>query len=672
MLQSFRNLSVAFKLNLVQGILMMVVIIAAAVFTTLQLHLLLEEKGVFDLRQMNHLIVAMLNAYDYALRSDIERTGMFFTQEFGQDFELVTRDDGTPQLVQGDVVSERLDIVDAFTARSGAIATIFVRQGNDFLRTATSVKKENGTRATGTLLGVDHPAHDNLIAGKSYTGKATLFGRDHMTHYLPVRDTAGKVIGAFFVGFDMSDSLKALKQNILTIKIGDTGYVYALDAGHEKGNLMIHPSMEGKNILAVKDSNGVEFVRAMIEKKTGVTFYDWLNPGERDSREKVVAYEHYPAWDWIIASGSYLHEFNAASNVATWDIVIMAIIIILTASMSGFWLSRIWVSRPLQDVMTTVDRIAAGHLDGTNLQVRSGDEVGRLTQAIATMAENLKTMIGNVSHASATMLDQSFALVASAEQVTRSSHAQSDAAMGMAASIEEMSVSIDQVEQHARDAQRISSVSGDTARQGGAVIEQAVAAMNQIASSVRETSATVGELGNRAQEISAVVQVIREIADQTNLLALNAAIEAARAGEQGRGFAVVADEVRKLAERTAKSTHSIGEMIGGIQKSANVAVTRMQEGVRVVEHGSGLADRAGGAISQIGAGTREVIDAVSGITLAISEQSIATQTIAQGVEKIAQMAEANHSVSQSTARAAQELRDIASKLDQELGYFHLS
>jgi methyl-accepting chemotaxis protein len=288
------------------------------------------------------------------------------------------------------------------------------------------------------------------------------------------------------------------------------------------------------------------------------------------------------------------------------------------------------------------------------------------------MAENLKTTIGDVRQAAGTMLEQSTALVNSAQQVSHSSAVQRDAATGMAASVEEMSVSIEQVAQHARDAQRLSSGSGEAANHGAEVIQQAAGAMGQITGFVRQASTTVGELGRRSQDISEVVQVIREIAEQTNLLALNAAIEAARAGEQGRGFAVVADEVRKLAERTAKSTRSIGEMITGIQDGAGAAVEQMEHGVAQVAEGGVLADRAGQAIGEIDASTREVIAAVGSISEAISEQSVASQTIARGVEQIAQMAEANHSASQDTENAAQALRDLAARLDQALGRFRVT
>ena len=96
-------------------------------------------------------------------------------------------------------------IIDGFTARSGAVGTIFVRNGDDFTRIATSVKKQNGERALGTDLDRSHPAFVKLLRGDSYTGYAMLFGTQYLTNYEPLRDARGALIGVLFVGIDVSD-----------------------------------------------------------------------------------------------------------------------------------------------------------------------------------------------------------------------------------------------------------------------------------------------------------------------------------------------------------------------------------------------------------------------------------------------------------------------------------
>lgn len=187
---------------------------------------------------------------------------------------------------KGTPLSDGFDVVDAFTAKSGPVATILVRQGDDFLRTATSLKKDDGNRSSGTPPGADHPARPALLAGNTYTGKATMFGRDFITHCIPVRDAAGLVVAVFFVGLELTEGLKALKQGILAIKVGETGYVAALDAGPQKCVAIIHPAKEGANLLAAKDSRGVEFVREMRDRKSGVIRYDWANPRENSPRRR--------------------------------------------------------------------------------------------------------------------------------------------------------------------------------------------------------------------------------------------------------------------------------------------------------------------------------------------------------------------------------------------------
>ena len=211
----------------------------------------------------------------------------------------------------------------------------------------------------------------------------------------------------------------------------------------------------------------------------------------------------------------------------------------------------------------------------------------------------------------------------------------------------------------------------DIARDGEAIILQTVAKMQSIAAIVEQSAGLVNALGEQTTRITSIVNTIKEIADQTNLLALNAAIEAARAGEQGRGFAVVADEVRKLAERTTKSTHEITEMIARIQKGAEDAVVNMDRGAGEVSAGVDLAALAGEAIQRIRVGAGLALEAVEGISAAIREQSIASSTVAKGLETIAQMTESNNAEAQNTASASEELQALARDLHTNVACFQV-
>lgn len=161
---------------------------------------------------------------------------------------------------------------------------------------------------------------------------------------------------------------------------------------------------EGTNVLTSKDSRGFEFVREMLDRKSGTVRYDWASPGEAQPRERMTVFDHYPGWDWVVASGSYTDEISREADSAVRNIALMSLAIIVAALVSGFVATRVWVTRPLQEVMGEADRIAAGDLTG-HLTVDHADEVGRLKQAIGKMAEHLKTTIGEVRGTSGTMLE---------------------------------------------------------------------------------------------------------------------------------------------------------------------------------------------------------------------------------------------------------------------------
>jgi len=250
-------------------------------------------------------------------------------------------------------------------------------------------------------------------------------------------------------------------------------------------------------------------------------------------------------------------------------------------------------------------------------------------------------------------------LAQSSGELSASASMQSEASANMAATVEQMTVSIahvaDQSKQQSEGAQAASALVDESK----AIIEQTISDIREISQVVSSSAVSIQQLESRSSQVSDVVSVIRDIADQTNLLALNAAIEAARAGEQGRGFAVVADEVRKLAERTTKSTQEITQTIDDMLQNAGEATSQMRSAEHLVEQGVLRADQASLAMQRIGELSVTAVRGSSEVALAIKEQGVASNNIAMLVESTAQSAEQGNAAAQSTALHAAELGQLA-------------
>ncbi|RMH86824.1 HAMP domain-containing protein [Pseudomonas sp. AOB-7] len=335
----------------------------------------------------------------------------------------------------------------------------------------------------------------------------------------------------------------------------------------------------------------------------------------------------------------------------------------------AFALSRSIAGR-LQPVVDVARSIAEGRLD-TRIERAGRDEIGVLLDAFATMQERLREMIGQIRSGAEQLVGAAQNISSAASQLSVSTQEQSHAASSMAATVEELTVSINHVADNANEAHSLSSESGRQSSEGGTVIQHTLSSMQRIADTVQGAAAQIGELGQHSDQISSIVNVIKEIADQTNLLALNAAIEAARAGEQGRGFAVVADEVRLLAQRTANSTQEIAEMIKKIQNGTRNAVGNMEVGVQQVSSGVEQASQAGNAIVSIREASGRVVGVVDQISLALREQTVASQDVARNVERIAQMSQQNSEAVADTSRTAQALQQLALSLEKQVASFRL-
>ena len=360
---------------------------------------------------------------------------------------------------------------------------------------------------------------------------------------------------------------------------------------------------------------------------------------------------------------------DEAKRSALLILIIGGLSAALLAMLVAWSLSSNLVGR-IRQAVDVAKAIADGRLDSQI--VSSGqDEVSNLLGAFAAMQERLRAMITQIKQGADQLVGASQSISSASTQLSASAHEQSHSASSMAATVEELTVSINHVADNAGEAHAMSSDSGRQSEEGGSVIQETLASMRLIADTVQGSASQIAELGQHSEQISSIVSVIKGIAEQTNLLALNAAIEAARAGEQGRGFAVVADEVRLLAQRTANSTQEITEMIKKIQIGTRDAVNSMDVGVEQVKTGVELAQQAGEAIVNIRQSSGNVVRVVDQISLALREQTAASQDVARNVERIAQMSQQNSQAVEETTETARALQQLAQNLEQQVNVFRL-
>ncbi|EMN1925859.1 Cache 3/Cache 2 fusion domain-containing protein [Burkholderia ambifaria] len=615
----------------------------------------LAEEAHLRIVDKEQSIRAMVDLFDKALTAEANRSMSLFASFLPADFSLDparTVDIGgvpAPTLFAG---GQPLDldyaIPDQFLKKSGAIATIFARDGDDFVRITTSLKKQDGARAVGTRLDRAGPAYAPLVAGRSYTGLAKLFGRPYITQYKPVTDATGRVIGALFVGLDIGTELKLVEDGIRSLKIGDNGYYFVLDAsqGPSRGTFVVHPDAAGQPA----DDKRAPYAQ-MLAAGEGRLAYTSTDPAAHDSgpTAKFVSFTTIPQWQWLVG-GIALDDELLATMRATRNrfLMIGAVLVAAFATLFVIVVRRV-VSRPLEAAARASERYAAGDLsvrirDGAAAHGSAGnDEIGRLVQAVDGIGDGLARIVAQVRNSSADIAHGTVGIAAGSGDIAARIATQASSVEQTAASMEQITAAVQQSAEHAAQANALVADASAAATNGDAAVQRVVATMDDI--------------GRATRRIAEITGAIEGIAFQTNILALNAAVEAARAGEHGKGFAVVAAEVRALAQRSAAAVKEIDAL--------------STESSTTVEQGYRIADAARGTMRDIVARVDQVRTLIGEISAASREQSTGIEQVNLAVTQIGEATQQNATLIADAERAAVALRDQAAQLSDAVSVFRL-
>ncbi|GAB6058841.1 methyl-accepting chemotaxis protein [Desulfonatronum parangueonense] len=281
---------------------------------------------------------------------------------------------------------------------------------------------------------------------------------------------------------------------------------------------------------------------------------------------------------------------------------------------------------------------------------------GDFTSEVAVLSERdalglaMEKMVRQMSESLAAVHEAAQQVGAGSTQIAAASQSLSEGATESAASLEQITSSMAEIDsqatltaENAQQANQLATSARDSAAKGSSRMSDMVSAMAEINAS--------------SQQIAKIIKTIDDIAFQTNLLALNAAVEAARAGSHGKGFAVVAEEVRNLAARSARAARETAELI---EASRNK-----------VDNGAVLANLTAEVLNEIVQGVTKAADIVGEIAAASKEQSFGVSQINQGLEQIDIVTQQNSAHAEQTASSAQQLSAQALELQDMLAHFRL-
>ncbi|BAY49214.1 methyl-accepting chemotaxis sensory transducer with phytochrome sensor [Scytonema sp. HK-05] len=329
--------------------------------------------------------------------------------------------------------------------------------------------------------------------------------------------------------------------------------------------------------------------------------------------------------------------------------------------------SKETLQRQLVELISEVQEVAKGDLTA-RAEITTGqigivadffnviiESLRQIVIQVKQAAQQVNVSVGENSHAISQLADEA---LNQAEEITRTID-----------SVDQMSLSIQEVANSAHQTAEVARASASTALVAGEVMELTVSSILNLQKTITETAEKIKRFGESSQEISKVVTLINQIALQTNLLSINASIEASRAGEENQGFIVVAQEVGRLAAESAEATKEIEYIVQNIQSETNAVVEVIEQGTTQVVESAYLVKDVKQSMERIVEVSRQIDELVESISLTTVSHAQTSQAVSLLMKEITKASVRTADSSRVVSTSLQQTVEVAQQLQASVSVF---